>query len=499
MHFSFFAFDFTVRRFQGMLVIAVILPMKLPLKKAGSFLSSRGASGRRPLDATISITSDARAARATAARTDDGRGDMSSLRLVARACARRAHLARAMSGASSAGGEPGARARDASSSEGGDASAADRGDDHARSRGSTAAAAESSSSSSSSSKSSSSESEPGTAGAAAEDAARAAREAAGKFTSWASGAASRAREASGGKIPPLPPRASSAMQTIANAFKEEYRLAMMDPGDAAEERRKQRPGYVAPGPMEEGDGTTAVAVRTQTKSTFAKGWEAIATKTGLTSVFSKLQGLKRTPAYQKTEDALEDLRERWETSENPMVHKIQDSVDGFFQETEQGEAYRAIRARAPTFNINDFLAEVRRDVPKILGAYLKGDVDALAMTNVSNEMMERMSGQMRAWEAERKFVDPRVLHLGDVELVETRMMEGAPLVVTQFQCQQINCVRDASGVIVEGAEDDIQAVHYLWAMQLVDKELVAADGRKYVAPTWVLREMMLRGMMAVAA
>ena len=425
---------------------------------------------------------------------------MSSLRLVARACARRAHLARAMSGASSAGGDPGARARDASSSEGGDASAADRGDDHARSRGSTAAAAESSSSSSSSSKSSSSESEPGTAGAAAEDAARAAREAAGKFTSRATGAASRAREASGGKIPPLPPRASSAMQTIANAFKEEYRLAMMDPGDAAEERRKQRPGYVAPGPpMEEGDGTTAVAVRTQTKSTFAKGWEAIATKTGLTSVFSKLQGLKRTPAYQKTEDALEDLRERWETSENPMVHKIQDSVDGFFQETEQGEAYRAIRARAPTFNINDFLAEVRRDVPKILGAYLKGDVDALAITNVSNEMMERMSGQMRAWEAEQKFVDPRVLHLGDVELVETRMMEGAPLVVTQFQCQQINCVRDASGVIVEGAEDDIQAVHYLWAMQLVDKELVAADGRKYVAPTWVLREMMLRGMMAVAA
>ena len=78
-------------------------------------------------------------------------------------------------------------------------------------------------------------------------------------------------------------------------------------------------------------------------------------------------------------------------------------------------------------------------------------------------------------------------------------LENEPLVVLTFSCQQINCVRDKSGAVVEGAEDDIQSVHYLWAMQLVDKEYTTKDGRKYTKPTWALRELVLRGMMAVAA
>jgi len=43
----------------------------------------------------------------------------------------------------------------------------------------------------------------------------------------------------------------------------------------------------------------------------------------------------------------------------------------------------------------------------------------------------------------------------------------------------------------------VQAVHYLWAMQLSNKDLKTADGREYSAPTWQLREMVLRGMMAI--
>jgi import inner membrane translocase subunit TIM44 len=34
-------------------------------------------------------------------------------------------------------------------------------------------------------------------------------------------------------------------------------------------------------------------------------------------------------------------------------------------------------------------------------------------------------------------------------------------------------------------------------MQLQNKDLKTADGREYSAPTWQLREMVLRGMMAI--
>lgn len=341
---------------------------------------------------------------------------------------------------------------------------------------------------------------PGTAGAAAEDAARAAKAAAEGFGTWAKNMGAKlndagARAAAGAKVPNAPK--DSFFGAVVDAFKEEYRLAMMDPGDAAAERRKQQPGYVAPGPVEEYHGTTAVAMSQKKKTTFQKGWDAFAEKTGFTTVFSKLESLKQTPTYKKGEETLEDIRERWETSDNPVVHRIQDFQDNLFTETEQAEAYKVIRQRQPAFNINDFLAEVRRDVPKVLGAYLKGDLESLAATNVSKEMLERMGGQMKLWQHEGQFVDPRVLHLSDLELVEVRMMEGEPLVVLQFSCQQINCVRNELGEIVDGAEDDIQAVHYLWAMQLSNAQHKTEDGREYTAPTWQLREMVLRGMMAI--
>ena len=331
--------------------------------------------------------------------------------------------------------------------------------------------------------------------AAAREAAKTARE-----------AARRAREATGAGRRGGAENATTAswmspsglVGKAVDAVKEEYRLAMMDPGDAAEERRRAK-GYDE-AMYEPYDGTTAVATTEAPKpSAFGKLWGGVKSKLGISSAMDKLEGLKKTVPYSKGAELAEDIRERWETSDSPMVHRIQDFQDSLFTETEQGEAYRLIRQRDPMFNMSDFIAEVRRDIPKVLGAYLKGDVDALKETNVSKEMLERLSGQINLWKHEGQFVDPRILDLSEVELMEVRMMENEPLVVLTFSCQQINCVRDKSGAIVEGGEDDIQSVHYLWAMQLIDKKFTTADGREYTKPTWALRELVLRGMMAVAA
>ena len=42
-----------------------------------------------------------------------------------------------------------------------------------------------------------------------------------------------------------------------------------------------------------------------------------------------------------------------------------------------------------------------------------------------------------------------------------------------------------------------RAVHYLWAMQLSNAQVKTSDGKEYSAFTWQLREMVLRGMMAI--
>jgi hypothetical protein len=54
--------------------------------------------------------------------------------------------------------------------------------------------------------------------------------------------------------------------------------------------------------------------------------------------------------------------------------------------------------------------------------------------------------------------DPTILFVGEVELVELKAIEDEPLVVVQFNCQQIKCTRDKFGNVVDGSPNSIQKV-----------------------------------------
>ena len=63
--------------------------------------------------------------------------------------------------------------------------------------------------------------------------------------------------------------------------------------------------------------------------------------------------------------------------------------------------------------------------------------------------------------------DPTILFVGEVEVVEVRLMDTDPFVICQFHCQQLKCVRDKFGNVVEGSPDTIQRVYYFWGLQQV--------------------------------
>lgn len=46
--------------------------------------------------------------------------------------------------------------------------------------------------------------------------------------------------------------------------------------------------------------------------------------------------------------------------------------------------------------------------------------------------------------------------MNDPELVELKLVEGEPMVVVQFAAQQIKCVRDQFGNVVDGDPNSIQ-------------------------------------------
>jgi import inner membrane translocase subunit TIM44 len=327
------------------------------------------------------------------------------------------------------------------------------------------------------------------------------------------GASERAQSA-----PPPPPKggapgvvsrlrgwAAAAASTVTDAVRAEVRLAMMDEGDAAAERARERaaarPGP-APGPIN--TAANAVAVAKPRVSAWQRRWGAlrdVAAASPLSPIFSRLGAATSSaaaaaaaasePVVQRGRDAAADLRERWETSDSPLVHRIQDATDAVFvEESLAARTLAAIRAAQPDFDMHGLVALVRRDIPPILKAYLSADVAALRAAGIAPELLERLSAMMATWRADGQVMDNTILDLSELEVLETKMVGDHPMVVFQFQIQQINCIRDAKGVVVDGAADDIQSVYYAWAVEQLPATVTAPA-------TWRLRDMMVRGFHAI--
>ncbi|KAF3502364.1 hypothetical protein F2Q69_00040652 [Brassica cretica] len=197
--------------------------------------------------------------------------------------------------------------------------------------------------------------------------------------------------------------------------------------------------------------------------------------------FKRLSGMSE-PVVNKTQEIAEDVVERWETSDNPIVHKIQDLNEAVFNETDCGSTYKEIRRRDPSFSLPDFAAEVHEAIRPVLSAYSKGDAEALNKY-CSTEVIERCTAERAALKSHGLFFDHKILHISEVEVEETKMMGTTPIIIVRFQTQEIFCVRDKNGKIKEGGQDTIHSVYYKWAMQQVEA------GEESMYPIWRLRDV----------
>ncbi|KAL4447609.1 hypothetical protein ABPG75_004828 [Micractinium tetrahymenae] len=241
-------------------------------------------------------------------------------------------------------------------------------------------------------------------------------------------------------------------------------------------------------------GTDALVASKQQQSAWQQQFEEMRNKLGSHPFFARMKGLNlgSNPVFSKGREAAESIRERWETSDSPLVHRIQDAVDSLQTESEQARALREIRARDPAFDMATFLRNLKQDVGVVIKAYLESD-EGVIREHCSPEMIERLTGIMRAQKQQGLVPDPTLLDTSEVELVDLKFLEEEPVVVVQFTCQQINCTRDSFGNVVDGKPDEVHRVYYYWALQQEKQGFVGADGG-YHPPRWQLREMLIRGM-----
>ncbi|GLT42350.1 hypothetical protein SLA2020_163530 [Shorea laevis] len=250
--------------------------------------------------------------------------------------------------------------------------------------------------------------------------------------------------------------------------------------------------HTRPPSMGERSARTDIVVLPSRQSRWSKKWEALKEKMQGHPLFKRASGLSE-PVVTKGQEIAEDVRERWETSDNPIVHKIQDINETIFQETDAATSFKEIRRRDPSFSLPEFVAEVQEAIKPVLNAYMNGDVESLKKY-CSPEVIERCKAEHNAYQSHGIFFDNKILHISDVEVRETKMMGTSPIIIVAFQTQQVYCVRDGEGSIKEGGKDTIHTVYYAWAMQQVDAEELG-EGALY--PIWKLREMQQMGVQAL--
>lgn len=162
-------------------------------------------------------------------------------------------------------------------------------------------------------------------------------------------------------------------------------------------------------------------------------------------------------------NAKERIAERIDESDNPVINLFRNIYDRLFAENEMGMVVREIREEDPSFRISEFLREVEAElIPTILGAYLAGDRKVLE-GKCTEEAYAMLNASIRERDTEGIVMDTNILDVGNVELTAGRVLEDSPVLIVSFNTQQINCLRDRGGNIVEGQEDDIRAVYYAWA------------------------------------
>ncbi|KAI9895353.1 hypothetical protein PsorP6_018579 [Peronosclerospora sorghi] len=154
----------------------------------------------------------------------------------------------------------------------------------------------------------------------------------------------------------------------------------------------------------------------------------------------------------KISDAQEEVLEVWETSQNPWVYRLSSIYDGLFGETPMGVAIKEIRRADPEFILEEWKQNIEEIVlPGVLEAFLRGNSRDLKKW-FGEAAYSRVNMAIRERKSEGLVMDPHVLGIDNVEVIEAT-------------AQQINCIRNREGEIVEGSEDEVLAYYYIFAFQ----------------------------------
>lgn len=165
------------------------------------------------------------------------------------------------------------------------------------------------------------------------------------------------------------------------------------------------------------------------------------------------------------------LKMKYDESDNLLIRasrvvtdKLTDVFRDVFSQSEMAATLTEISKIDPNFNKDNFLKECEREIiPTVLEAFIQGDIDVLKDW-CHEGAFNVLSEQIKHNKSIGKRIDSKILDIRDIDLAIAKIMEQGPVLIMTFVAQQTMVVKNTAGKILEGKEDDIENVHYIWAM-----------------------------------
>ena len=170
-------------------------------------------------------------------------------------------------------------------------------------------------------------------------------------------------------------------------------------------------------------------------------------------------------------NGLFDLKMKYDESDNLLIRAtrtVTDKVGDIFQDvlsqSDMAKTLAEITKIDPSFNKDNFLHECEYDIiPTVLQAYINRDLELL-QDWCHEGTYSVLAAQIEQNKAAGIKVETRILDIRDVDLALAKIMEQGPVLILTFSAQQTMCAIDARGKVIEGGEDKIELIHYVWAM-----------------------------------
>lgn len=170
-------------------------------------------------------------------------------------------------------------------------------------------------------------------------------------------------------------------------------------------------------------------------------------------------GQKVEDAGERVKEKIEDAKEFWETSQNPIVYTLSGVWDNMTGDTEEGIVLAEIMKLDPGFDKETWSEEVKVNlVPDLIKAHLRGDVELLT-EHLGEGALHTLTQDIKLREADKVEIDTNLLDLDEVDIKIKYYEDSGPVIAVVYMVQQINCVRKR-GEIIEGSEDAVVAKMY---------------------------------------